>query len=338
MSLTLSQIADLIEAKLIGDGEVLIDSINALDSAKFGQITYVVSKKYENALGCSNASAVILRAELSEFCPTNALVVPNPYLAFAKLTHHFKQYNSTSGNNTLTATIDPSAALNNANISSGCFIGKNVVIGENTLVGPNCVIEDNVTIGANSHIFANVVVHKDCRLGDSCVISSGVVIGAEGFGNARNDDKSWQTIAHIGKVIIGNDVTIGANTTIDRGTIDDTEIHNGVRLDNLIHIAHNVIIGENTAIAANTGIAGSAILGKRCMIGGMVGIVGHITIADDVIVNATSTVDKDITHAGMYTGFFPLMTHKGWQKVGMWLIKLDKIAKVLNIKLKDIKK
>ena len=337
MSLKLSQIAALIEAKLIGDGEVIIEGINTLDSAKAGQITYIVSNKYQNSLNQSKASAVILSTELSELCPTNALVVLNPYLAFAKLTHHFKQYNSVCNDNFL-AVIDPSATLSNVKISPGCFIGKNVCIGENTIIGPNCVIEDNVQIGANSHLFSNIVVHKDCQLGHSCVISSGVVIGSEGFGNARDCDKSWQTIAHIGKVVIGDNVTIGANTTIDRGTIDDTEVHNGVRLDNLIHIAHNVIIGENTAIAAKTGIAGSSTLGKRCMIGGMVGIVGHITIADDVIVNATSTVDKNITKAGMYTGFFPLMTHKGWQKVGVWLIKLDKIAKALNIKLKDVKK
>ena len=334
MSLKLSQIADLIEAKLIGDGEVIINSINTLDFAKLGQITYIASKKYQSSLDQSKASAVILNAELLELCPTNALIVSNPYLAFAKLSHCFKQYSS-SDNNT---AIDPTAFLNKVKVSYGCVIGKNAVIGENTVVGPNCVIEDNVRIGANSHIFANVVIHKGCELGHSCVISSGVVIGAEGFGNARNDDKSWQTIAHVGKVVIGNNVTIGANTTIDRGTIDDTEIHNGVRLDNLIHIAHNVIIGENTAIAAKTGIAGSTILGKRCMIGGMVGIVGHITIANDVIVNATSTVDKNIKKPGMYTGFFPLMTHKSWQKVRVWLIKLDKIAKVLNIKLKEVKK
>ena len=144
-------------------------------------------------------------------------------------------------------------------------------------------------------------------------------------------------IAHLGRVSIGDDVSIGANTTIDRGTIDDTVIHNGVKIDNLVQIAHNVVIGENTAIAAKTGIAGTTTIGKRCMIGGMVGIVGHLTITDDVIVNATSTVNRSIRKSGIYTGFFPLMTHSGWKKAGMWLIKLDKITKFLNIKLKNLK-
>ena len=96
-------------------------------------------------------------------------------------------------------------------------------------------------------------------------------------------------------------MSIGANTTIDRGSISNTEIHDGVKIDNLIHIAHNVIIGEDTAIAAKTGIAGSTIIGKRCMIGGAVGIVGHLKITDDVVINATSTVNRNISKPGIYT-------------------------------------
>jgi UDP-3-O-[3-hydroxymyristoyl] glucosamine N-acyltransferase len=173
-------------------------------------------------------------------------------------------------------------------------------------------------------------------IGDNCIISPGAVIGSEGFGNARNN-KKWSSIAHLGNVFIGNNVSIGANTTIDRGSMSNTEIHDGVKIDNLIHIAHNVIIGEDTAIAAKTGIAGSTKIGKRCMIGGAVGIVGHLNIADDVVINATSTVNRNISKPGIYTGFMPIMLHSEWKKVGMWVSKLDKIASFLKIKLKNIR-
>ena len=73
------------------------------------------------------------------------------------------------------------------------------------------------------------------------------------------------------------------------------------------------------------------------MIGGAVGIVGHLKIADDVVINATSTVNRDITKPGVYTGFVPLMLHSEWKKVGMWLTKLDKIANFMKIKLKNIR-
>ena len=327
----LQELAQFIDAKLIGDADVNVSSVASAISAKNNQLTYVVSQKYKSDLVSTQAGVVILNHDLLKDCPTNALVVDDVYLAFAKITHYFKkEVAPTSG-------IHSSAKTGQAIIAQNCTIGKEVVIGRNTSVGSNTVIEDNVTVGDNTYIHPNVTILQSCSIGNNVVISPGVVIGSEGFGNARDVDGCWHAIAHLGNVIIGNDVTIGANTTIDRGTLEDTEIHNGVRLDNLIQIAHNVIVGENTAIAASTAIAGSTVLGKRCMIGGMVGIIGHLNICDDVIVNGGSAVDKHIKKPGIYTGIMPLMPHKQWQNVGLWLVKLDKIVKYLNIKLKNLK-
>ena len=337
MTFSLEKIAELIGANLIGDSATEINGISTLRDANENQISYAVSDKYINSLSNTKAGAVILPKKLKKHCPTNALIVHDAYLAFAIITHQFKSYNSPVNNSSSKVTIASSASVEDVTIGPGCVIGKNVTIGKNTIIGPNSVIEDEVSIGENSYIGANVIIQRECQLGKRCAILPGVVIGSEGFGNARDEQKNWQSIAHLGRVRIGDDVSIGANTAIDRGTIDDTVIHNGVKIDNLVQIAHNVIIGENTAIAAMTGIAGTTTIGKRCMIGGMVGIVGHLTITDDVIVNATSTVNRNITKPGIYTGFFPLMNHAGWKKVGMWLTKLDKITKILNIKLKNLK-
>ncbi len=337
MTLSLEKIAELIGATIIGDSNAEINGISTLMLANENQLSYAVSEKYINSLSKTKAGAVILPKKLKEHCPTNALIVNNAYLAFAIITHQFKHYNFPVNNASSMAIIDSSSLVKDVTIGPGCVIGKNVRIGKNTIISSNCVIEDEVSIGENSYICSNVTIQRECQLGKRCTILPGAVVGSEGFGNARDEQNNWQSIAHLGRVCIGDDVSIGANTTIDRGTIDDTEIHNGVKIDNLVQIAHNVIIGENTAIAAKTGIAGTTTIGKRCMIGGMVGIVGHLTITDDVIVNATSTVNRSITKPGIYTGFFPLMIHSDWEKAGMWLTKLDKITKFLNIKLKNLK-
>ncbi|MEJ6659515.1 MAG: UDP-3-O-(3-hydroxymyristoyl)glucosamine N-acyltransferase, partial [Candidatus Thioglobus sp.] len=252
-------------------------------------------------------------------------------LAFAQITHLFKHKVLHM------IGVHASAKIHNATIATNCCIGKNVSIGANTTIGANTVIEDNSVIGSNCLIGSNVNILQSSIIGNSVVIEPGVVIGSEGFGNARDSNKHWHSIAHLGNVVIGDRVHIGANTAIDRGTLEDTHIHKGVRLDNLVHIAHNVVIGEDTAIAACTGVAGSTHIGKRCMIGGMVGVVGHLNICDDVIVNAKSTIDKNITTPGIYTGIMPLMPHKKWQIVSVWLIKLDKITQYLNIKLSHLK-
>jgi len=334
MKLTLKEIAKLIGASIHGEPSKEILGINTLTNANSEQISYAVSKKYKKSLINSYAGAIIIDKNLVEYCPTNALLVENVYLAYAILTHKFKHLQNINHFQTASQVINFHSKVN---IAPGCIIGKNVTIGENTSIGANCVIEDDIAIGKNSLIESNVTIHKGCEIGKNCVISSGVVIGSEGFGNARDQNNQWHVIAHLGDVIIGDDVSIGANTTIDRGSIDNTEIHSGVKIDNLVHIAHNVIIGSDTAIAAKTGIAGTTVIGKRCMIGGMVGIVDHLTITDDVIVNATSTVNRNIEKPGVYTGFVPIMLHSEWKKVGIWLTKLDKIATLLKIKLKNIK-
>ncbi len=328
---TLGEIAKFIEAEIIGDADVKINSIATATVAQNGQLTYIVAPKYKKNLIHSRASAVILNRNLLNSCPTNALIVDDVYLAFAKLSHYFKPPTPQ-----LTG-IHPNAKINHAKLGQGCLIGKNVVLGKHCVIGANCVIEDGVKIGNNAYLYANVTILQNCVIGNNVVISPGAVIGAQGFGNAKDRHSRWHTIAHLGNVVIGDDVSIGANTTIDRGTLEDTQIHNGVRLDNLVHVAHNVVIGQDCAIAANTGIAGSTTLGKRCMIGGMVGIVGHLNICNDSVVNAKSTVDKDIKTPGIYTGIMPLMQHKQWQNIGIWLVKLDKIVKHLNIKLKNLK-
>ena len=109
----------------------------------------------------------------------------------------------------------------------------------------------------------------------------------------------------IGGVTIGDDVEIGANTTIDRGALDDTVIEEGVKLDNLIMIAHNCRIGAHSALAACVAIAGSSVVGKRCILGGRVGLTGHITLCDDVVVLGTSFISHSITKPGVYSSALP---------------------------------
>ena len=332
MKLPLKEIAEIVGGSVDGDPSKLIQGIGSLDSANSSQISYAVSEKYKESIKNSNAGAIIINKSLKHFCQSDAILVDNVYLAYSTLTHKFKVAQNIEHYNYGYQINYPGS-----NVAASSLIGKNVKIGKNSTIEANCVIEDNVSIGFNTIIEPNVTIQKGCQIGNNCVIAPGAVIGSEGFGNARTSDKKWNAIAHLGKVIIGNNVSIGANTTIDRGSISDTEIHDGVKLDNLIHIAHNVVIGEDTAIAAKTGIAGTTVIGKRCMIGGAVGIVGHLKITDDVVINATSTVNRDITKPGVYTGFVPLMLHSEWKKAGIWITKLDKIATFMKIKLKNIR-
>ena len=88
MTHSLEKIAQLIGATLIGDPDIEINGISTLTDANGNQISYAVSEKYKNSLSKTKAGAVILPKKLKEHCPTNALIVDDAYLAFAKITHN----------------------------------------------------------------------------------------------------------------------------------------------------------------------------------------------------------------------------------------------------------
>ena len=202
MTYKLGLIAEKIGAELIGDSEIDINGINSLSKANANQLSYIANKKYIDSLVNTNAGAVILSENMKNDCKTNALLVSNPYLAFAKVTHFFKSNNTIPKANNL--NIDPSANLNNAVLGPGCVIGKNVLIGKNTTLESNCIIEDNVRIGNECHISSSVIIQRDCQLGNNCTILPSSVIGSEGFGNALDENKCWHSIVHLGKVVIGD--------------------------------------------------------------------------------------------------------------------------------------
>ncbi len=163
------------------------------------------------------------------------------------------------------------------------------------------------------------------------MIQANTVIGSDGFGYAPSAE-GWLKIPQLGSVVIGDRVEIGASTTIDRGALDNTEIKNGVILDNQIQIAHNVIIGEHTAMAACSVIAGSTQIGKNCTIAGLVGVNGHINIADGCVFTGMTMVTKDIEQAGVYSSGAPAQPNKEWHKTNARIRKLDKT----NSKIKTL--
>jgi UDP-3-O-[3-hydroxymyristoyl] glucosamine N-acyltransferase len=225
------------------------------------------------------------------------------------------------------AVIDPSARVApDAHVGAHAVIGPDSVVGARAAVGPNTVIGPRCTIGADTRLHANVTLVQDVVIGERCIVHPGAVIGSDGFGNAMSD-AGWVKVPQVGGVRIGNDVEIGANTTVDRGAIEDTVIEDGVRLDNLVQIAHNVRLGEHTAMASLSGISGSTVVGKRCMFGGQSGVVGHITICDDVVVGGATMISKDIREPGFYTGSFPAEKDKEWKRKVARFRRLDALAR-----------
>jgi UDP-3-O-[3-hydroxymyristoyl] glucosamine N-acyltransferase len=325
---TLADLAKELGGSVHGDPSVIVSSIASLSKAKEGNLTFLSNPKYMPQLEKTQASAVLLTDQVVHLCKTNAIVLTNPYLAFARVAQLFDNTPKKVEGIHLTAQLDSSVKL-----GEGIAISANVVIGENT------IIEDNVEIGANSSISSgcyiksgskiksNVSIYHDVTIGKNSIIHSNTVIGSDGFGNAKDSQGNWMKIPQLGGVIIGDNVEIGACTSIDRGAIDDTIIEDGVKLDNQIQIGHNVVIGKNTAMAAQTGVAGSVTIGENCLFGGQTGIVGHINIVDDVMVTSKSGISNSINVSGVYSASMPAKPHMQWKRTLARLNKLDTLNK-----------
>lgn len=325
MAVRLDEIVDRFGGNLVGDGSLRIFGLAPLDVADAGQISFLANPKYRSQLATTRAAAVIVAPEAAGSCPVAAVVTPQPYLYFARLSQWLNApLRPPPG-------IHPSAVVEtgvpaSASIGANAWVGAGARIGENAIVGANCSIGNAVEIGDDCWLHANVSIYAGCRIGRRAIVHSGAVIGADGFGFAREHDGAWVKIAQGGRVVIGDDVEIGAGTTIDRGALGDTVLEDGVKLDNQIQVGHNVRIGAHTAMAGCVGIAGSASIGRRCTVGGGAVILGHLRIADDVNVSAGTLVAKSIAGAGSYTGTIPFMEHADWLKNFARLRHLDAMA------------
>ncbi len=298
MQFSAAQIAALINGKLEGNPEVLVDNFGKIEDAQTGQLAFLANPKYEEFLYSTRASIIIVNDNqvLKEKIEATLILVPDAYLAFASLLSKYQEMM----NQQLTGIQEPvyiskSASLGeNVFIGAFAYIGNHVKLGKNVKIYPQVYIGDDVSIGDHSVIYPGVKIYHRCVIGEYVTIHAGSVIGADGFGFAPQTDGSFKKIPQMGNVVIEDYVEVGSNATIDRATIGSTLIRKGVKLDNLIQIAHNVEIGSNTVIAAQSGVSGSTKLGKNVMVGGQVGIVGHIQIADGSKINAQSGVTKSM--------------------------------------------
>jgi UDP-3-O-[3-hydroxymyristoyl] glucosamine N-acyltransferase len=255
------------------------------------------------------------------------ILVDPPYAWFAlaaQLLHPAQR--PTSGVHA-TAVVDASAKVHpSATIEAGAFVGARALVGAGAVIGAGAVLGADAVLHDGVLLHPRAVVLDRCEVGRGCIIHSGAIIGADGFGFAPLDG-GWIKIPQVGRVVIGDDVEIGANTTIDRGTMGDTVVESGAKLDNQVQVGHNSFIGANTVIAGCVGIAGSARVGRNCMIGGAAGIAGHLSIADGCVIGPATVVSGSITQPGHYTGFFPIMNNRDFERAAALVRRLDDLRR-----------
>jgi len=339
MKKKLRELAEWVGGTVIGDGEIEISGVASIEEAGAGEITFIANPKYLPKLGETNASAIIVSAQVAQ-ASKPLLRVTNPYLAFAKIVGLFSY-----------KPYQPKGIDSHAWVSPTAHLGKDVTIYPFVYVGDRCRIGDRVTlypgvfvgedssIGEESVIYPNVSIYSGTVIGNRVILHSGVVVGSDGFGYVKDGRKNVK-ILQVGTVEIEDDVEIGSNTTIDRAALGKTILRRGVKIDNLVQVAHNVVIGEDSIIVAQVGISGSTKIGSNVTLAGQVGVVDHVEIGDNVMVGAQSGVTHDLAANQGYIGS-PALPHREFLRAITTFPKLPEMRKTLldiERRLKELEK
>ncbi len=307
----LNQIANLLQGDLYGNPEIEIKSVNSLEEATEGEITFAAkdSVKTENL----KASALIVKRGSTLSYPA-MIAVDEPYLAFASLLELFFPSERFSEGISEKAHIEEGAVIGrNVSIGPFSYIGKDVHIDDDTEIDAGVKIYRGCKVGKACKIYSNVVLTDFTEIGNKVIIHPGAVLGADGFGFTRLADGTPVKIPQKGRVVIGNHCEIGANVCIDRSTLGKTELKEYVKLDNLVQIGHNTKVGKGTAISAQSGLSGSVEVGENVIMGGQTGVGDHIKICDGVMTAGKTGITGNITERGIFAGY-PYQSIRQWRK------------------------
>ena len=146
--------------------------------------------------------------------------------------------------------------------SDTTYIHDNVKIGVDTVIHPNTTIKSGVVIGKNCEIGPNAYIREGCVIGDNVKIGSFVEVK-----NAKVGDRT--KIPHLSYI---GDAEIGVDGNIGCGTI--TCNYDGVNKN-------------------------KTIIGDRAFIGSNVNLVAPVTLGDDVLIAAGSTITDDVPSNNM---------------------------------------
>lgn len=332
MTFTLEQLAQLTGAKLKGNPKHVVCSVAALESATEMDVSFLSHSRYLPLLSKTKAGVVCVEEHFEGRGSQNFFISSDPSRTFQQIVEIL--YKKRKG--TAFTGIHPTAVIaDSAKIGPDVTIGPYAVIDseaeidQGTYIGPFSYIGAGTTIGQDCYLHAHAIVREHCSLGCRVILQPGAVIGSCGFGYTTDKNGVHHKLEQLGNVIIEDDVEIGANTTVDRARFKTTRIRCGTKIDNLVQIAHNVELGEQNIIAAQTGIAGTSKTGRNVMMGGQVGIVGHLEITDFVMIATRGGVSKSIKETGKYAGspVVPLAEHNRTQ---VHLRKIDHYVKQIE--------
>jgi UDP-3-O-[3-hydroxymyristoyl] glucosamine N-acyltransferase len=323
----LAELANKLDARLIGPGDIEIHGVAAIDDARGSDISYLSDTRHlRDAENCRAAAVIVPENLAASGLRMPLLAVKNPRYAFARALAVLHGSPYVPGGLSERAEIASSAMIGReATIHPFAVVAEGAKIGDRVTLYPGVYVGKGSVVGDDAVIYPNVSIREGVVIGSRVIIHGGAVVGSDGFGFVT-DGGVHHKIPQVGGVIVEDDVEIGANCAIDRATLGNTVIKQGTKIDNLVHIAHNVTVGEHCLLAGQVGIAGSTTLGNYVVLGGKAGAADHITIGDRVMAGGGSAITRDVEPGQIIAGH-NAMPLREWLKVQAVLPRLPEIKK-----------
>lgn len=305
-AMTVESLAAMLGGQVDGPGDIVLTSIDTLDEAKPGSLTFIRSNTYAAKWPTSRASAALVsrHVEMPSACsdadhPRAIIRVDDADEALVAVLGFLSAQAAVPppppGIHP-SALVDPSATIHpSAAIGPMCLIQPGASVGANTILHSRVTIGHGSSIGQDCILHTGVTVYHNCTIHNRCIIHAHVVIGADGFGYIPHPaGRGHVKVPHLGSVVIEDDVEIGACSCVDRGKFSPTTIGRGTKIDNLVQVAHNCTIGQRVILCAQTGISGSCSVGDDAMLGGQVGVRDNISIGARTRIGGQSGVMEDV--------------------------------------------
>lgn len=343
MKQLLSELAAQVGGQVDGDGSLLIEGVAGLAEAAPAQLSFFGHNKYRREFEATRASAVLVSGDEPRVKDGPTLVrVPNPHLAFARISQLFHPPRKFSPGISPKADVHPEAKVHpTATVMAFVSVAQGAVIGPRVVLHPQVSVGIGASIGEDSVLHPGVAVYEGCAVGKRCVLHANSVVGSDGFGFAFD----LETPAHVkipqaGIARLEDDVELGASSCVDRATLGETVVGQGTKIDNLVQVGHNVRIGPHSILCAQAGVSGSSELGTGVVLGGQAGIAGHLKIHDLAKVAAQAGVGHDV-EAGAAVGGSPAFDAGQWRRAAIAFAKVPELVKdvrALKRRLDDVPK
>lgn len=146
--------------------------------------------------------------------------------------------------------------------SNSTYIHDDVIIGVDTVIHPNTTIKSGVIIGENCEIGPNAYIREGCQIGNNVKIGNFVELKKTKVG----DRTKVPHFIYLGDTEIGEDCNVGCGT---------------------ITCNYDGVNKNKTKI------------GDRAFIGSNVNLVAPVTLGDDVLIAAGSTITEDVPSNNM---------------------------------------